>query len=138
MRLKRILISLLALLASPAFGAPTYYLTFSKTLNYAEQQHVRFLAHHRRNRKLLGRRVHAGLMLNGSGVLEPFAGADLQLSESTVFQLDWINGPGNAITFGIVYVFPDQKTVLNPALLYSNDSRKFDGFFLNISRQFNL
>jgi hypothetical protein len=33
---------------------------------------------------------------------------------------------------------PDQKTVLNPALLFSNDKHRIDGFFLNISRQFSF
>ena len=117
---------------------PTYYLTFSKTLNYAEQQHVRFLAHHRRNRKLLGRRIHVGLMLGGNGFLEPFLGTDIQLNDNTVFQADWINGSGNAASFGFAYVFSDQKTVLNPAVLFSNDARRFNGFFINLSHQFNL
>ncbi|HLK57418.1 MAG TPA: hypothetical protein VKU00_12685 [Chthonomonadaceae bacterium] len=118
--------------------APTYYLTFSKTLNYVEQQRVRFQAHHRRNRKLLGRRIHAGLMLTGGGVLEPFVGTDIQLNDSSVFQADWIQGAGNAASFGFVYILPDQKTVVNPAILFSNDTKRFDGFFLNISRQFTL
>jgi hypothetical protein len=117
--------------------SPLYYLTFSKTLNYAQQQRERFRAHHRRNRKLLGRRIHAGLTLTG-GTIEPFLGTDLQLNDSTVFQADWINGPGNAVSMGFVYVLHDQRTVLNPAILYSNDTRRVDGFFLNISHQFNL
>ena len=117
---------------------PGYFLTFSKTLNYNEQMRERFRAHHRRNRKLLGRRVHFGVMLDGHGTLEPFLGTDLQLNDSTVFQMDWINGAGNAITAGFVYVCPDQRTVLNPALLISNDTHRLDGFFLNLSHQFNI
>lgn len=115
-----------------------YYLTLSKTLNYAQQQRERFRAHHRRNRKLLGRRIHFGLTFDNYGTVEPFLGTDLQLNDSTVFQADWINGSGNAITFGFVHVLHDQRTVLNPALLFSNDRKRIDGFFLNISHQFNL
>ncbi len=117
---------------------PSYYITLSKTLNYDQQQRERYKAHHRRNRKLLGRRVHAGMMLNFRGALTPFVGADLQMSDSAVFQTDWISGAGNALTAGVAYVLPDQKTVLNPALLFSNDKHRLDGFFLNISRQFSF
>jgi hypothetical protein len=117
---------------------PGYFITFSKTLNYDQQLRERFRAHHRRNRKLLGRRVHFGLMLDGHGTLEPFLGTDLQLNDSLVFQADWINGSGSAVTAGVAYVFPDQRTVLNPALLYSNGTHRVDGFFLNFSHQFNL
>lgn len=117
---------------------PGYFLTFSKTLNYAQEQAERFRAHHRRNRKLLGRRIHFGVMLDGYGTLQPFLGADLQLNDSTVFQADWINGSANAISAGLVYVLPDQRTVFNPAFLYSNSKLRVDGFFLNISHQFNL
>lgn len=115
-----------------------YYLTFSKTLNFAQQQQERFRAHHRRNRKLLGRRIHFGITLDNYGTLEPFLGTDLQLNDSSVFQADWINGTGNAITLGLVYILPDQRTTLNPTFLYSNDTKRIDGFFLNISHQFNL
>ena len=118
--------------------SPAYYLTFSKTLNYGQVQHERFRAHHRRNRKLLGRRIHAGLFLVGQGALEPFLGSDFQISETTVLQTDWIAGPGNAFTFGFIYILPDQRTILNPSFLFSNDNQKVDGFFLNISHQFNL
>jgi hypothetical protein len=117
---------------------PNFYLTFSKTLNYDQEQKERYRAHHRRNRKLLGRRIHAGLMADARGTLQPFVGADLQMSESTVFQTDWINGSGNAITLGFAYVLSDQRTVLNPAFLYSNSAHRLDGFFINISRQFGL
>lgn len=117
---------------------PNFYITVSKTLNYAQEQKERYRAHHRRNRKLLGRRVHVGLISDARGTLEPFAGADLQLSESVVFQTDWINGSGNAITLGVAYVMSDQRTVLNPAFLYSNSTHRLDGFFLNISHQFGF
>lgn len=117
---------------------PVYYLTLSKTLNYVEEQRERYRAHHRRNRKLLGRRIHLGLQVDGRGSMEPFVGADLQMSESMVFQTDWIDGPGNALTFGVAYVLSDQRTVLNPAFLFSNDTHRVNGFFLNISHQFNL
>jgi hypothetical protein len=91
-----------------ASNQPTgYYLTFSKTLNYDQQQRERFRAHFRRNRKLLGRRIHFGFMFNNYGTLEPFVGTDLQLNDSTVFQADWINGAGNAVTFGFAYVLSD-------------------------------
>jgi len=115
--------------------APSYYVTLSKTLNYDQQQEERFKAHHRRNRKLLGRRAHVGLMLDGKGILQPFTGTDLQISESLVFQADWINGSGNATTAGLSYVLPDQKTVLTPALLLSNDTHRL-GFSLSLTRQF--
>lgn len=116
---------------------PGYYLTVSKTLNYAEQQAERFRAHHRRNRKLLGQRIHAGLMMDGHGLMEPFLGTDLQMSQTTVFQADWMNGAGNAISAGAVFVLADQRTVLNPAFLFSNAKQRLDGFFLNVSHQFN-
>jgi hypothetical protein len=116
---------------------PGYYLTLSKTLNFAQEQEERFKAHHRRNRKLLGRRVHLGTMLDGHGTFQPFAGTDLQLSESLVFQADWVHGPGNAGTVGVAYVFPDQRTVINPAILFTNNTRQF-GFSLNFSHQFNF
>lgn len=118
--------------------APSYYVTFSKTLNFREELRERFRAHHRRNRKLLGRRVHVGLLVGERGDLEPFLGTDLQLNESTVFQADWINGDGYAVTAGVAYVLPDQRTVLNPVLLYSNTTHRLDGFYLNISHQFSL
>lgn len=119
-----------------AFGqAPTYYATVSKTLNFAQQQDERFRAHHRRNRKLLGRRIHFGAMLDGHGIAQPMAGTDLQIDESFVFQADWISGSGNAATAGISYVFPDQKTVLTPAVLFSNDTHRL-GISLSITRQF--
>ncbi|HLJ55581.1 MAG TPA: hypothetical protein VKT77_11130 [Chthonomonadaceae bacterium] len=117
---------------------PTYFLTFSKTLNYDQELRERFRAHHRRNRKLLGRRVHFGLTLDSHGAVEPFLGADLQMNDSLVFQTDWINGAGNAVTAGLAYVLPDQRTVVNPALLYSNSTHRIDGFFLNVGHQFNL
>jgi hypothetical protein len=113
------------------------YLALSKTLNYDEEQRERFRAHHRRNRKLLGRRIHAGLFVDGEGTVEPFVGTDLQLNDSAVFQADWINGTGNALTAGLAYVLKDNRTVLNPALLLSNDKHR-PGFFLNVSHQFNL
>jgi len=116
---------------------PGYYLTLSKTLNYAQAQAERFRAHHRRSRKLLGRRIHIGTTLDGHGTFEPFAGTDLQLSETFVFQADWIRGPGNAATAGIVYNFPDQRTVLNPSILYSNDTKRL-GFSLSFVHQFNF
>jgi len=117
---------------------PDYYITFSKTLNYDQEQRERFKAHHRRNRKLLGRRIHAGLTYSIHGSLNPFVGTDIQLNDSTVFQADWISGQGNALTGGFAYVMPDQRTVINPALLMSNDRKRIDGFFLNVSHQFNL
>lgn len=117
---------------------PGYYLTLSKTLNYAQQQEERFRAHHRRNRKLLGRRIHLGAMLDGHGTLEPFAGTDLQLSDSAVFQADWVRGSGNGASAGLAYVLPDQKTVLTPALLFSNDKRRLTGISINLSRQFSF
>lgn len=117
---------------------PGYFITFSKTLNFSQQMRERFRAHHRRNRKLLGRRVHFGIMMDGRGTLEPFLGTDLQVNDSIVFQSDWINGAGNAVTAGFAYVLPDQRTVMNPALLYTNSTHRVDGFFLNISHQFNL
>ena len=117
--------------------APGYYLTISKTLNYAQEQEERFKAHHRRNRKLLGRRVHIGMMLDGHGTAQPFAGTDLQISESIVFQADWIRGTGNSLTAGLAFVLSDQRTVINPALLYSNDRRQL-GISINISHQFGF
>lgn len=117
---------------------PGYYVTVSKTLNYAQQEEERFRAHHRRNRKLLGRRIHVGMMLDGHGVAQPFTGTDLQLSESTVFQADWVSGPGNSATAGFAFVMPDQKTVISPAIVFSNDTMRFSGFQLNLSRQFNF
>jgi hypothetical protein len=117
---------------------PGYYLTLSKTLNYEEELTERYRAHHRRNRKLLGRRVHVGAMVDGHGVVEPFLGTDLQLNEVAVFQADWVNGNGNALTAGIAYVLPDQRTVLTPALLFSNSQNRISGFSLNISHQFNF
>ncbi len=115
-----------------------YYFTLSKTLNYAQQEQERFKAHHRRNRKLLGRRAHIGLTYDGGGVLQPFLGTDLQLNGSDVLQADWISGKGNAVSLGAVFVMRDQKTVLNPALLYSNDTQRLSGFFLNVSREFGM
>lgn len=117
---------------------PGYYVTLSKTLNFAQEETERFRAHHRRNRKLLGRRVHVGAMVDGHGVVEPFLGTDLQLNEVAVFQADWVNGNGNALTAGIAYVLPDQRTVLTPALLFSNSQNRISGFSLNISHQFNF
>ncbi len=117
---------------------PGYYVTLSKTLNYEQEEEERFRAHHRRNRKLLGRRVHLGMMLDGNGIAQPFMGTDLQLNESTVFQADWVSGAGNAATAGFAIVLPDQKTVINPAIVFSNDTMRFGGFQLNISRQFNF
>ncbi len=117
---------------------PGYYVTLSKTLNYEQEQEERFRAHHRRNRKLLGRRVHIGMMVDGHGIGQPFAGTDLQLSETAVFQADWVHGPGNAATAGIAYVFPDSRTVFAPAIVFSNDTRRFSGLLLNLSHQFNL
>jgi hypothetical protein len=117
--------------------APGYYVTLSKTLNYAQEQEERFKAHHRRNRKLLGRRVHVGLMLDGHGIVQPFTGTDLQVSDTLVFQADWVHGSGSAATAGFAYVLPDQRTVINPAIVFSNDTLRFSGFQLNISHQFS-
>ena len=118
--------------------SPGYYITFSKTLNYDQEQYERFRAHHRRNRKVLGRRVHVGMMMGDHGVLQPFAGSDLQLTDNMVFQADWVSGAGNALTTGIAYVLPDQVTVLTPVLYFSNDERHFSGVSLSITHQFNL
>jgi hypothetical protein len=117
---------------------PGYYVTFSKTLNYEAELTERYRAHHRRNRKLLGRRIHVGAMIDGHGVTEPFFGTDLQFNDTAVFQADWVNGNGNALTAGIAYVLPDQRTVITPVLLMSNDKNRIDGFSLNISHQFNF
>jgi hypothetical protein len=117
---------------------PGYYLTVSKTLNYAQEQYERFRAHHRRNRKVLGRRVHLGMMLSGRGILQPFAGTDLQITDNTVFQADWVSGVGNSFTAGVAYVLWDQRTVITPAILIANDGRRFNGISINIGRQFNL
>jgi hypothetical protein len=117
---------------------PGYYVTASKTLNYDQEQYERFRAHHRRNRKLLGRRVHLGMMVSGHGILEPFAGTDIQLSDSAVFQADWVAGAGNNFSAGLAYVMPDQRTVINPALLIANDGSRFNGIAINISHQFNM
>lgn len=118
--------------------APSYYITISKTLNYSQQQEQRFRAHHRRNRKLLGRRVHFGFMTDGHGLTQPFLGTDLQLSESAVFQADWVSGAGNQMSAGFSFVLRDARTVLNPALIFSNDSHALTGFQFNISHQFNF
>ena len=115
-----------------------YYLTLSKTLNYAQQEEERFKAHHRRNRKLLGRRAHIGVTYDGQNTPQPFLGTDLQLNGSDLIQADWISGKGNAVSLGAVFVMQDQKTVVNPAFLYSNDTDRISGFFLNISRQFGI
>ena len=95
-------------------------------------------AHNRRNRRLLGRRFHAGMTFDGRRAIEPFVGADIQLNDEAVFQADWIAGQGNAVSAGLVYVFPDQRTVVNPAILFSNDRKRLDGLFVNLSHQFNL
>jgi hypothetical protein len=116
---------------------PGCYVTMSKTLNYSQEQEERFRAHHRRNRKLLGRRVHVGAMLDGHGITQPFVGTDLQLSETAVLQADWVHGPGNALTAGVSLVLPGGKDVLTPALLLSNDTGHF-GLLLNFSHQFSL
>ena len=118
--------------------APGYYVAFSKTLNYDQEQEERFKAHHRRNRKLLGRRVHLGMMLDGHGIFQPFAGTDLQLNEAVVFQADYVHGAGNTATAGIAWVLPDQRTVLNPAFVFSNSGDKVIGLSINLSHQFNL
>lgn len=117
---------------------PGYYVTLSKTLNYEEEERVRFSAHHRRNRKLLGRRIHVGATLDGHGTIEPFAGTDLQLSETAVFQADWVYGAGNAISAGVAYVLPDNRTTITPALLFSNEDGHPNGVLLNVSHQFNF
>lgn len=114
----------------------TYYVTVSKTLNYDQQQEARFRAHHRTNRKLLGRRAHAGMMLDGRGILQPFVGTDLQMSDCLVFQADYVHGSGNAATAGIAYIFPDNKTTLTSALLYSNDTNRLSGISISLVRQF--
>jgi hypothetical protein len=115
-----------------------YYLTFSKTLNYEEEQRLRFSAHHRRNRKLLGRRIHVGAALDGHGTIQPFAGTDIQLSETAVFQADWVYGAGNAISAGVAYVLADGRTTITPALLFSNEDGHPTGLLLNIGHQFNF
>jgi hypothetical protein len=117
---------------------PGYYLTISKTMNYDQEQDERFKAHHRRNRKLLGRRLHIGAMLDGHGTIQPFAGTDLQLSETAVFQADWVHGPGNSISAGIAYVLSDQRTTITPAILCSNQIGLPNGILLSISHQFNF
>jgi len=117
---------------------PSAYLTLSKTINWDQEQRERYRAHHRRNRKLLGRRVHAGLIVDAHGTAEPFLGTDLQLSDTAVFQADWINGAGNAISFGVANILADQRTVVTPALLFSNTTHRVDGLFINFSHQFNL
>lgn len=116
--------------------APTYYVTVSKTLNYEEQQAARFRAHHRSNRKLLGRRAHLGMMLDGHGLLQPFAGTDLQISDSLVFQADYVHGSGNNATAGLAYVLPDNKTTFTAAILFSNDTSRFSGISISLVRQF--
>ncbi len=79
-----------------------YYLTLSKTLNYTQQEEERFKAHHRRNRKLLGRRAHIGVTYDGQNTPQPFLGTDLQLNGSDLIQADWISGKGNAVSLGAV------------------------------------
>jgi len=117
---------------------PGYYLTMSKTLNYDQQQEERFRAHHRRNRKLLGIRAHLGMTLDGRGFTQPFTGTDIQLSETAVFQADWVHGSGNVATAGIAYIFPDGRTVLTPAITFSNDTGRFNGLIIGLTHQFNL
>lgn len=77
-------------------------------------------------------------MTDGHGLTQPFLGTDLQLSESAVFQADWVSGAGNQISAGFSFVLPDTRTVINPAIIFSNDSHALTGFQFNISHQFNF
>lgn len=115
-----------------------YYFTMSKTLNYDQQQEQRFRAHHRHNRKLMGVRAHLGMMLDGHGISQPFTGTDIQLSDMFVFQADWVHGSGNVATAGVAYILPDSRTVITPAITFSNDTGRFTGLLISLTHQFNL
>ncbi len=120
------------------------YIALSKTLNLAQElKRAKYNAQnagrtHKDLPTVNGRRVHAGLLQNENGGLEPFLGTDLQLNQNVTVEADWISGTGNAITLGVEYLFPNQRLAVQPVFLYSNDTHRVDGFFLNISEEFIL
>jgi hypothetical protein len=116
----------------PGFD-PSAYVVVSRTLNFSGVQYNNFRAH-RRNYKLRGRRIHAGLITTRDGTF-PFVGADWEMSDHFVLYADWISGDVNAATLGGVYTF-NTTTSVTAAMLIGNASGKPDGFLVNFSRTF--
>lgn len=130
--------------------SPEYYVTFSKRLNYLAVKHGQAAAEtppeaasaqdaaadlttHHHTTEVFAQRLHGGVIFSGRHTYQPFVGADVALSGSLVVQSDYIAGPGNALTLGAEYTFPNHKTAISPSLIFSNSTHRVDGFFLSIS-----
>lgn len=62
---------------------------------------------------------------------------DIAANSHVTAEVDWFSGKGNALSLGAACVCPNQRTTLNPALLYSNDTKRIDGFSLTVQHQLN-
>ena len=113
---------------------PSTYLVLTRTINYNQVQYNKFKAH-RRNIKLRGRRVHAGLIHTADGTF-PMLGLDWELSDKVVLYSDWISGGANAATLGGVYAL-NQHSSITAAMLIGNDAGYPNGMLVNYSRTFN-
>jgi hypothetical protein len=114
---------------------PSYFLAFSKTLNYEQIQYQKFRAHHR-NIKLRGIRLHAGILGVGN-VWTALVGTDIEVNDHFIIYSDWISGARNAVSLGGVLVF-NQHTSIQAALLRGNDQDRLSGVLVGITHTFDV
>ncbi len=110
---------------------PSAYLVVTRTINFDQVQYNKFKAH-RRNIKLRGRRVHAGLIHTADGTF-PMLGADWELSDRVVLYSDWISGRANAVTLGGVYAL-NASSSITASMLIGNQAGHPNGMLVNFSR----
>ena len=114
---------------------PSYYVTFSKTLNYEEIENQKFHAHHR-NIKLRGIRLHAGVM-GTDNVWKAMVGTDVELNDYVALYADWLSGASSSVSLGgIVILSP--HTNIQVALLRENDQDRLTGLLLAVTHTFDL
>lgn len=114
---------------------PQYYVVMTRTLNYQEVQYTKFRAH-RRNIRLRGRRVHAGLLRVGKDNYA-MLGSDIELGDNVVLYADWIAGGANAGSLGGTYVI-DSRNSFVLAALYGNRAHRFNGVQFTYTLQMKL
>ncbi len=112
-----------------------YSLIATKTLNWEALEHQKFRAH-RRNIKLRGIRVHAGVVRSFGDRWHALVGTDWEISDSFVFYGDWTSGSANAVTLGGVYVV-GQDDSIQLALFRGNDQNRLSGIQLTLTHTFS-
>ena len=112
-----------------------YSLIASKTLNFDAIEHQKFRAH-RRNIKLRGIRLHAGIQRTFGNRWHALVGSDLEVSDRLVLYADWTSGAASAVTLGGVFVI-DRDDSAQLALFRGNDQNRLSGVQLTLTHTFS-